>query len=194
MAWIYEIGTKKYFTDTQKQNNALEFYNFFSPLGLTLESIAGILGNIERESTLNPGLMETSSETSGWGLIQWTPGTIIVEWCQNYGYAWYDGWSQCERIRCEGTGEKGAGGTWIPTSSYPYSWEEFCALTSVSEATKAYLYERERAGVEALEERLENAAKWYTYLSGKPVPPDPPTPTPGTRRKMKFIYYMKRRL
>ena len=62
----------------------------------------------------------------------------------------------------------GAGGSFIPTTEYPYTWTEFCALTNVDEATKAYLYERERAGTEKLEKRLEYARKWYEFLEGEP--------------------------
>lgn len=165
MSWIYEIGTGKYFNEEKMQNNAYEFYLYFSDKGATLESICGMLGNIQRESTINPGIKETESETSGWGLIQWTPSTVLRNWCTQYGYNWYDGIAQCERIWNEGTGEKGANGYWLPTQDYSYSWLEFIALTDVHESVYAYLYERERAGVIAIEERLSNADKWYQYLS-----------------------------
>lgn len=170
MAWIYQIGTGQYFNEDQMKNNALEFYNYFADKGVTLEAIAGMLGNIQRESTINPGIKERESESYGWGLIQWTPSTILTNWCLQYGYNWYDGIAQCERIWCEGTREKGASGYWLPTKSYPYTWSEFIALTDVHEAVYAYLYERERAGVLAIEERLRNADKWFDFLSGEIKP------------------------
>lgn len=166
MAWIFDIGVGKFFNQEQMQNNAVEFYNYFNDKGVTLEAICGMLGNIQRESTLNPGIKETESEAKGWGLIQWTPSTVITDWATEYGYVWYDGVCQCERIWCEGTKQKGASGYWLPTSQYPYTWSEFIALTDVHEAVRAFLYERERAGVEALQERLDNADRWFDYLSG----------------------------
>lgn len=195
MAWIYEIGVAKYFSTSQMQNNATEFYNYFTNKGVTLEAICGMLGNIQRESTLNPGIKQGNSTSLGWGLIQWSPSTVLTNWCRTYGYNWYDGFAQCERIICEGEGIKNASGYWIPTASYPYSWSEFIALTDVAEATKAYLYERERAGVETLDLRLRYASNWYEYFSGTPIPPTPtpPTPpTPITKKKMP-IYMMLRR-
>lgn len=188
MAWIYEIGVAKYFSTSQMQNNATEFYNYFTNKGATLEAICGMLGNIQRESTLNPGIKQGSSTSLGWGLIQWTPSTVLTNWCKTYGYNWYDGSAQCERISCEGEGTKGAGGCWIPTTEYAYSWSEFLALTDVAEATKAYLYERERAGVVALSDRLQYASEWYAYFSG--TPPTPPIPR---KRKSMPIYMMLKR-
>ena len=102
--------------------------------------------------------------------------------------------AQCERISCEGEGTKGAGGNWLPTSQYAYSCSEFLALTDVAEATKAYLYERERAGVVALSDRLQYASEWYEYFIGTPVPPTPPTPPIPRKRKSMPIYMMLRKL
>lgn len=190
MAWIYDIGVAKYFSTSQMQNNATEFYNYFINKGATLEAICGMLGNIQRESTLNPGIKQGSSISLGWGLIQWTPSTVLTNWCDTYNYNWYDGKAQCERIFCEGNGTKDASGYWLPTSEYEYSWSEFLELTDVAEATKAYLYERERAGVEALNDRLQYACEWYEYFNGTPVPPTLPTPR---KRKTMPIYMMLRK-
>lgn len=190
MAWIYEIGVQKYFNQSQQENNAIEFYNYFIDYGATLEAICGMLGNITRESTLNPANKQGNSTRLGWGLIQWTPATVLINWCKRYDYIWYDGSAQCERIKCEGEGTKNANGYWLPTSDYSYSWSEFIALTDVAEATKAYLYERERAGIEALDLRLQYANEWYSYFTGSPVPPTPPSPR---KRKSMPIYMMLRK-
>ena len=167
MSWEVKVGTDVYLTQTQMENNAKLFKQYFQSKGVTLESICGMLGNIQQESGLNPGIKQTASTSSGWGLIQWTPSTVLTDWCNTYGYTWYDGDAQCLRIWSEGTNEMGAGGTFIPTTEYPYTWSEFCALTNVDEATKAYLYERERAGDEKLENRLEYARRWYDFLKGE---------------------------
>ena len=168
MSWEFKVGTGAYLTQDQMENNAKLFKQYFQSKGMTLESICGMLGNIQQESGLNPGIKQTDSKSSGWGLIQWTPSTVLTDWCNTYGYTWYDGDAQCLLIWSEGTQEMGAGGSFIPTTEYPYTWSEFCALTNVDEATKAYLYERERAGTEKLEKRLEYARKWYEFLEGEP--------------------------
>lgn len=192
MSWYYEIGVQKNdIGQSNRENNAREFLSYFTAKGLTLESICGMLGNVQRESGLNAGNKQTASTESGWGFIQWTPSTVLTNWCRAYQYNWYDGFAQCERIWCEGTGEKNASGYFIPTSSYPYSWDEFCALTDVREATLAYLYERERAGIEEADLRVQYASEWYTYFTGE-QPPIPP-PTPPTKYVNIYAYYYKRK-
>lgn len=52
----------------------------------TLKSVAGLCGNLEGESGFNPGGKEKGGG-SGYGLIQWTPGTIHTNWCIDHGYA-----------------------------------------------------------------------------------------------------------
>lgn len=189
MAWIYEVGVKKYFTQAQMENNAVEFYGYFSAKGATVESISGMLGNIHVESTINPGIKQSESTSSGWGLIQWTKATVLTDWCRKYNYVWYDGAAQCERIWCEGTRTKGAGGYWLPTSSYPYKWSEYIALTDVTEATKAYLYERERPKDPDVDLRVQRAGEWYEFLTGNP--PIPPTPYKTTSKLP--VYMMLRK-
>lgn len=178
MSWTYKI-TSSYgsMTEEEKQRNATAFWAYMQS-EMTIEAAAGILGNMERESYINPGQLEGGSGT-GRGLIQWTPGSVLTSYAAQEAGNWYDGNLQCALILDEGYGRNGQGGRWLPTTEYSYSWVQFCQLTDVAEACKAYLYERERAGVSALQERLDNAAKWYTYLSGQPAPDPPTPPTPG---------------
>lgn len=198
MAWDYIIGVQQFFaymSDEQK-NNATLFYDYLGSNGLTLEAVCGILGNITHESGLNPGNKQTASTGSGWGFIQWTPSSVLTDWCKNQRYNWYDGSAQCERIVCEGEGTHGAQGYWLPTTEYPYTWGQFSSLTDVDEATKAYLYERERAGVSALNDRLTYARAWYAYFTGQPTPPTPRPPLPPTPYKREGgmpVYMMLRR-
>lgn len=189
-SWHYNIGVEVYLTDEEMYENADMFYSFFANRGYTLESIAGMLGNIYRESHVNPGCKERESSDYGWGLIQWTPATILLEYATLHGWDWYDGATQCELIAEEIETDRGV---WIPTTRYNYSGEEFSQLTDLYEATGAYCYERERPGVVALEERYEWAGIFYEYISGHepPIPPTPPTPTVPTKSKMKLIYYLK---
>lgn len=188
MSWIVIEGTKKYLTQAQMKNNAVEFNTYFTGK-YTLESICGMLGNIQRESTLNPGLKERESVSSGWGLIQWTPSANLTIYASAQGKEWKDGNLQCQLINAEVL--EGYGDQWKPTTSYPYSGLEFSRLTDVEEAVKAYCFERERAGVLALDERIQNGKNWFEYLSGKPTPPTPPTPS--TRKHMPIYMMLHRR-
>lgn len=188
MAWSYVV-TESYdaLTTEQMQANAVEFYNYFAGQ-MTLEAICGILGNITQESQLNPGQIQYGdggSQTLGYGLIQWTPGSLLVDWANDRSYDWYDGSKQCIFIDEENY-YTGSDTVWIPTASYPYTWDEFKALTDVAEAARAYNYERERnadtpAEVEA--NRVDPAQQWYRYLSGIVTPFTPrltlPHPAPS---------------
>ena len=90
MAWIVKVGveTSAYLTQAEMENNATEFYGYFNSKGFTIESICGMLGNLQRESTINPGLKQTSSTSSGWGLIQWTPSSDLTDYASAYGVDW----------------------------------------------------------------------------------------------------------
>lgn len=183
MAWIVKVGVRAYLTQSEMENNATEFYACFNSKGFTVESVSGMLGNLQQESNINPGMKQTASTSSGWGLIQWTPSSNLTDYATAHGSDWTTGEIQTQLIWDEII--NGYGGQWLPKPAlgYTYTGEEFSRLTDVTEACKAYLYERERAGTEALTNRLTYASNWYEYLTGV-TPPTPPTPTPTKRKGM----------
>lgn len=188
MAWIVKVGVAQYLTQSEMEKNATEFYSYFNSKGFTIESVAGMLGNLQQESNINPGMKQTASARSGWGLIQWTPSSNLTDYANAQGSDWATGEIQTQLMWDEII--NGYGGQWLPKPAlgYSYTGDEFSKLTDVSEACKAYLYERERAGVEALNKRLTYASNWYEYLTGV-IPPTPPTPT---KRKRMPVWMMCR--
>lgn len=188
MSWAYNIGVQAQITQAEQENNATEFYNYFINYGCTLESICGMLGNIQAESSLNPGNKQTASSSSGWGLIQWTPSTVLVDWCRSRNFLWYDGAIQCYVIECEGEGKEGCAGRFFANSGYNYSWTEFTQLTNVAEATKAYMFERERPSSTDPTARIDYANAWYQFFTSSPPPPTPPTPPIPFKRKFPIIF------
>lgn len=193
MAWIVKVGVSAYLTQSEMENNATEFYGYFNSKGFTIESVAGMLGNLQQESNINPGMKQTASASSGWGLIQWTPSRNLTDYASAHGSDWATGEIQTQLMWDEIINRYG--GQWIPKPSlgYGYTGAEFSQLSDVAEACKAYLYERERAGVEALTKRLTYANNWYEYLTGV-TPPTPPTPPTPTKRKGMPIWMMCRPL
>lgn len=193
MAWIVKVGVSAYLTQSQMENNATEFYGYFNSKGFTIESVAGMLGNLQQESNINPGMKQTASASSGWGLIQWTPSSNLTKYASAHGTDWSNGEIQTQLMWDEII--NGYGGQWIPkpAKGYPYTGKEFSQLTNVTTACMAYLIERERAGVEVAEKRVAYANAWYEYLTGvtPPEPPEPPTPT---RRKGMPVWMMCRQL
>jgi hypothetical protein len=76
-------------------NNAQKAFNYFVSQGLSQEQAAGILGNMQAESSVQPqrlegtasGIITPSSslsisqltdDTLGWGIVQWTPPGVII--------------------------------------------------------------------------------------------------------------------
>ena len=176
MAWIYQIGDTvpwlNYDTTTEIINNTWEVYNYLNPLGFTLESICGIIGNMRSESYLNPGQQELNQGGSfsyGYGLIQWTPATSLINYVNGN---WYDGNLQMDLVVREIRRDPDVTGRWIPTADYPYYYNEFIALTNIATATKAYFHERERGTWSNV--RLQYANESYQILTGSPPPPTPP--------------------
>ena len=142
------------------EGNADNIASLLYSLDFTLESIAGILGNMEHESFLNPAQHQIGGG-DGLGLIQWTPSTSLINYVPE---PWYNGNHQVNLVVQEMNGT--VSGRWLPTSRYPYSYEEFKQLTDVVESTEAYCMERERAGVVAMQSRIDYAMQWYDYLGG----------------------------
>ena len=162
MAWTI---SNNYLTESQMQGNALEVYNFFSARGWTLNAIAGMLGNMERESNINPGLWQSldyGNYSGGYGLVQWTPATNYTDWASANGYSITDPQGQMIWIDTMTV----SSGQWIATSEYNLSFDSFKTSTQSPEwLASAFLKNFERAGVEAEDERRSDARKWYNYLA-----------------------------
>ena len=154
MGWT--IGNK-YLNTEEMQGNALEMYTYFSGKGWSLNAIAGMLGNMQRESTLNPGIwqgLNSGNSSGGFGLVQWTPSTKYTNWAANNGYEASDPVGQMRWID-EVTGTSGE---WIQVSGYTLSWESFKKSEKTPEyLASAFLKNFERAGVSAETERQTNA-------------------------------------
>lgn len=161
MAWT--IGNK-YLTEAQMQGNALEARRYFAENGWSLNAIGGILGNMEKESNINPGLWQSLNEgnySGGFGLVQWTPATNYTNWANANGYGITDPDGQLYWIH----NLSASSGQWIATSAYPMSFAEFRVSEESPEyLASAFLKNFERAGVEVEAERRQCARKWYEFL------------------------------
>lgn len=161
LSWIFG---NRYLTDEEMKNNAYVFYSTMFFRDFTLNAIAGMLGNMEIESNINPALWQSFKEgdySVGYGLVQWTPATNYTNWANSHGYDITDGFYQCVWL----DEETESSGQWISTSSYPMSWEDFRKSTQTPDyLASVFLKNFERAGVEKEDERKKNALKWYAYL------------------------------
>lgn len=192
-------------TESEKENNAGIIYSVLDSLGYSLDTIAALTGNMDSESTLSPGLHERGG--TGYGLVQWTPGSKLQEHCTELGISPYtDGTVQLKCVDGELFTLKNE---WYSTEAYikPYynsgadssmiglTPEEF-KTNSVSRSVEwltvafmvCYLRPSRNPDTNHYVQRQANAVKWYEYFSGHP--PTPPIPA---GLGLGFIWDLRRR-
>jgi hypothetical protein len=131
-------------TEDEKKTNATYIWNYLGSKGWSLPAVAGMLGNMEHESSINPGRGEAGG--SGFGLVQWTPKSKFTNWLHaNYPkLADNDIDGQLERI----IAEKDNGMQYSKTNSYNYDFKEFSTSTaSAYNLACAFAWNYERSGV-----------------------------------------------
>lgn len=192
-----------YLSLEQMKVNATYIYNYYLKKGWTAFAICGMLGNMQRESTINPGIWQNldqyQNSQNGYGLVQWTPASNYLDWCFERSLNSKYMSSNLARIDYEFNNNL----QWIPTDKYSMSFSAFSKSTlSPSVLAEVFLLNYERAGVSALAERQKNANYWYEYLTGNVSPDEPDEPdepvNPGgtTSKKRKgynFVLFGRRR-
>lgn len=196
--WRYESGASaqwikgnRYLTIGEMQNNAQIIFTYLTNRGWTINAVAGLLGNMQKESTINPGIWQNLSPNPslGWGLVQWTPSTNFTDWATANGYANDDGDAQLKWID-EVTVSFGQ---WIPTTQYPESFGEFKGSTMSPEyLADCFLKNFERPAEIDQPERQRYARYWYDWWKGSPVPPPNPHPEPDWKASMPIWLAMKK--
>lgn len=170
--------------------NATYIWNALSVEGWTLNAVAAMLGNMQAESSIQPGRWEgdvVGINTKGYGLVQWTPATKYTLWI---GIAndpsTMD--NNLKRIKWEVANNK----QWIKTSNYNYTFKQFSQSTDTPENLAAaflYNYERPRNASSKENYRRKRGRYWYDYLYGL----NPPTPTDYPQQtKFKWVIYTRR--
>lgn len=176
--WVYG---NRYLDTSEMENNAYLVYSYLYRQGWSYNAICALLGNMVRESTINPALYESFivSPSSGYGLVQWTPATKYTNWANSYGYDITDGNYQLQWL-IEQTVPTGQ---WAERYGFNLTWEEFTTSTeTVDYLTEAFMWNFENPGVTALDVRLQWAHYFYDYLINL-NPLNPPTTNPDERRK-----------
>ena len=185
-------------TDEEMKNNAKCFYGTMNILyGWTLNACCGVLGNMQSESTISPCRWQndtpygTPTERQGYGLVQWTPYTKVLDWLAQNGFTIDNfGYGECARMNYE----VATNTQWIATSAYPESFKEFTqSKGNPYDLAIEFLANYERPADPNQPIRGTQAEQWYQYLKDwKPVLPGSVEPEPEKRKKSKWIYYMGR--
>ena len=138
----------------------------------TLEAICGVLGNMWRESHLNPGMREIGNHNNG-GLVGWTPLTKWSHEASIRQIPWNDGDGQCEWVSSgnywywNGQAWVLATNHWVPSRmTTPMTYAEYKQCTdSPEECAKHFMQGYEGPSVPALAERQAKARYYYEYLT-----------------------------
>lgn len=160
-------------TMEQMRVNAQYIYVALSDHGWSKNAICGLLGNMQHESSLNPGRWQSDKvgrTGSGYGLVQWTPATKYIDAVGGGDYSTMD--NNIERIIWEVNNNK----QYYSTSGYPLSFREFttsnkdpyylaCAFAWNYERSWTVLYGTESAKESVRQARGGAANSWCEYLS-----------------------------
>lgn len=102
MAWIAPIDT--ILSEGDSLQNAQIVANLCLGWGWKKESICALCGNMRLESWINPNIYEfgyNHNLSRGYGLVQWTPATKLIDWCNANSLDWQSGDAQMARINYE---------------------------------------------------------------------------------------------
>lgn len=183
------VSKNAYLSTAEQQNNARCIWNWFGTNGWTLNAVAAMLGNMQTESTINPGIWEnlTADYSRGFGLVQWTPATKFINWA---GANATNGNTQCARIQWEMlNGEQWFANPEVSPSNPPITFEEF-SVSELDPETLAnyFIWYYEHPANPNQPARATQARTWYNLLSG--VEPEDPGETPGMRSRRKLPIWM----
>nr|DAP77565.1 MAG TPA: Morphogenesis protein 1 wall, phi29, hydrolase, infection [Caudoviricetes sp.] len=207
MAWISRNSA---LNQSEMENNANIIINYYRSVGIDDRTIACILGNMQAESSINPGRYE-GGVGPGYGLVQWTPQSSLINHCSTLGLSPYtSGDVQLQVIVEEITGSSSVR-EWYTSSAFisnyynsgatsdmiGISGSDFLHNTMGWSADKLAVlfmagYERPSydPNVNHYQIRQTFALNWLQYMGGVV----PPTPTPGNEKnKFNFVLFNKRR-
>lgn len=140
--------------------NARFILQFFRDKGWTDEAIAGMIGNIHAESGIVADIDERSGG-GGYGIVQWTPKSKIVDWAKGKGLDHRKLTVQCMRIQWELEN----GYQFYSTTSYPMNFREFTRSTKdPAYLAMAFLYNYERPFSLNQPGRGQLALAWFEKL------------------------------
>ena len=127
-------------TKAEMKINARYIWNYLGTKGWSLNAVAGMLGNMQHESAINPGRNEIGG--TGYGLVQWTPKSKLTNWLKEKNLKDnMDG--QLERI----IWEKDTGKQYYK-NHYKYTFKEYAvSLDDPYDLACAFAFDYERSGV-----------------------------------------------
>lgn len=183
--WGNDFNTSNHLTMEQMKVNAEYIAKSLLASGWSLNAIAGMLGNMQSESSINPGRWESDivggdPSRHGYGLVQWTPYTKYTQWQQvALDPSTMD--NNLKRINYEVENEI----QWIPTTTYPISFKQFkISNASPYDLAIMFIANYERPADPNQPIRGEQANFWFEYLGGVI-----PTTKPKKKKGYNWVLY-----
>lgn len=206
--WIARNG---YLTQSEMENNATIIINYYRSLGINDSTISAILGNMQAESTLSPILEEVGG--SGYGLVQWTPVSVLQSHCTTLGLSPYtSGDVQIQVIIDEVLGTPASVREWYSTQAFIENYYNSGATSDMIGITgQEFLdnsmnwtpdklailfmacYERPSYSpvINHYTNRMQYALEWYEFITG--ISPIPPTPVILKKSHFNFVLFNRRK-
>ena len=148
-------------------DNAQAVWTFFTGKGFTQECTAGIMGNLQQESGMDPTKYQSGGGV-GRGICQWTVGSDrfknLEAHAKSNGKDWKDLQSQLEFLDLELQGKDPTTKSYL--QKYVGGYDNFKKLTDVKQACKVFEDSFERAGKPMMEKRYAYAEEFYNKFKG----------------------------
>lgn len=171
-------SSNQYLTESQQLENAKYILNFLRSKGWTDNAIFATLGNMQSESSINPGIWEErttdiegfkathNGRSPGYGLVQWTPYSNYLDWAIREGYTTSQTYGELEPQLLRIIYEVDNGLQWIKTDTYPLSFKEYTqSMMDIEYLAAAFLYNYERPAELPQPKRGTQALEWARKLS-----------------------------
>lgn len=171
--------------EEQMETNASYIYSYLTDMGFSKNAICAILGNMQRESTLNPASWQVQDNLSyGYGLCQWDDGSNFTNWAKNkkiissstasaVNTLAYSNPVKLMDAELDFLWERMQTSDWFKPSNNQskYGTSETLSATafktstkSVETLTRIFCGHYERPGEPAMTIRVNAAKKWYNFL------------------------------
>jgi hypothetical protein len=160
-------NSNEYLELEEMQVNVPYIYAYFTNQGWSKKAVCALLGNMQTESTMNPGIWEgLIEEKGGFGLTQWTPASKYTRWAKENNLDPKDIDTQLERIQYEVENNVQWQGF---RTEYNMTFEEFTQSTmDVEDLTAIFMLSYERPRNQSKEKQLERSQQgryWYDYFT-----------------------------
>lgn len=175
------ISNNQTLNQQQMEHNARLIALYLHRYGFTTQAISAMLGNMQSESSINPGRKEDVDfeeqlekdpdwvyDWTEWGagLTQWTPAQKLIDFADSRGKAWNDGYLQCDRLVYERDNNL----QWFrnpaaPIPNPPMTFAQFSrSKGDVKTLANYFLWYYEHPATTIQPIRAEQAMQWYQFV------------------------------